>query len=106
MRCLLFLCLGLGLLAACSSTPPGVRPVKAGVSRADGIVTMESTGTIYNPVSADWQVAQSKATRQCRSWGYDGDSNFSGWQEACRAYDIYGRCTGTKVTRFYSCDDS
>jgi hypothetical protein len=93
------------VLAACSGTPPGVRPVAAGRSRADGIVTMASTGTIYNPVSPDWRVAEVKAARQCRGWGLSGANRFSGWQEACRVYDLHGRCTGTTTTRFYSCVD-
>lgn len=94
-----------GLLAACT-TQPGVRPVSGGVSRADGIVTMVSSGTIYNPVSPDWREAQANATHRCHTWGYHGFSSFAGWQEACRAYDLYGRCTGTSVTRFYSCDSA
>ncbi len=101
MRIALLACFG--FLAACA-TQPGVRPVAGGVSRADGIVTMVSTGTIYNPVSPDWREAQATATHRCHNWGYHGFSSFAGWQEACRAYDLYGRCTGTSVTRFYSCD--
>ncbi|WP_297977151.1 YecR family lipoprotein [uncultured Amaricoccus sp.] len=93
------------LLAACGGTPPGVKPVPAGHSRADGIVTMASTGTIYNPVSADWREAEARASRQCRGWGHPGGSRFSGWQEACRVYDLHGRCTGATTTRFYSCTD-
>ena len=92
-------------LAACAGTPPGVRPVAAGGSRADGIVTMASTSTIYNPVVPDWRVGAAKAARQCRSWGQSGASRFSGWQEACRVYDLHGRCTGTTTTRFYSCEE-
>lgn len=92
----------LALLAGCAARP-GIKPVQGGVSRADGIVTMVSTGTIYNPVSPDWRPAQEAASRRCRGWGYDGTSHFAGWQEACRAYDLHGRCTGTTVTRFYSC---
>jgi hypothetical protein len=93
----------LALLAGCAGTPPGVKPVHGGGSRADGIVTMVSTGTIYNPVSPDWRPAQAEASRRCRAWGYDAPSSFAGWQEACRIYDLHGRCTGTRVTRFYSC---
>ncbi len=93
----------LGLLAACAGTPPGVRPVDAGDSRRDGIVTMASTGTIYNPVSPDWRIAQAEAGRRCHAWGYADTASFSGWQDTCRIYDRYGRCTGNRVTRFYSC---
>ncbi|HRO09934.1 MAG TPA: YecR family lipoprotein [Amaricoccus sp.] len=70
------------LLAACGGTPPGVKPVPAGHSRADGIVTMASTGTIYNPVSADWREAEARASRQCRGWGHPGGSRFSGRRPA------------------------
>ena len=91
------------LLAACAGTQPG-GPSRSGRREpADGIVTMASVGTIYNPVSPDWRVAQATADRQCRAWGYDGAGSFSGWQEACRIYDFHGRCASTKVTRFYPC---
>lgn len=97
---------GAGLvLAACASQPRGPAPVAAGESRKDGIITMASTGTLYNPVSADWRPAEAVAERRCHRWGYNGSARFSGWQEACRAYDIHGRCAGTIVTRFYSCSD-
>lgn len=94
----------LALLAACGgAAPPGVRPAPAGESRADGIVTMASTGTIWNPVSPDWREAQDAADRRCRSWGYAGAASAAGWQEACQIYDLHGRCVRTQVTRFYPC---
>lgn len=89
--------------AGCAGNPPGVKPTFAGGSRTDGIVTMASTGTIYNPVAPDWRHATDEAGRRCRAWGYEGAGSFSGWQDACRAYDLYGRCTSTVVTRFYPC---
>ncbi len=92
------------VLAACAAPrPEGVRPVAAGESRADGIVTMSSAGTIWNPVDADWRVAQAAADRRCRTWGYAGAESYAGWQETCRAWDRHGRCIKTRVTRFYSC---
>ena len=91
------------VLAACAGQPAGVKPIAAGDSKADGIVTMASNGTLYNPVAADWTVAAAAADRRCRRWGHDGSTQFSGWQEACRQYDIHGRCVRTTVTRFYSC---
>ena len=72
-------------------------------SRADGIVTMESAGTLWNPVTADWREAQAWADRRCRGWGYAGAASYAGWQEACRQYDFHGRCVRTLVTRFYPC---
>ncbi len=92
-----------GLAACGSSTPAGVRPEEAGVSRHDGIVTMSSTGTLWNPVSPDWREAQAGADRRCRHWGYAGAGSYSGWQEACEVYDFHGRCVRTTVTRFYPC---
>jgi hypothetical protein len=92
------------VVAGCAGPPPaGVRPGFAGGSRHDGIVTMASTGTLYNPVSPDWREAASEAGRRCRGWGYDGTDSYAGWQEACRLYDLHGRCVRTVVTRFYSC---
>ncbi len=98
------LALGLILLAAgCAAPSAGVRPQMAGGSPHDGIVTMASTGTLYNPVSPDWREAAAEAGRRCRSWGYADAGAFSGWQEACRVYDFHGRCVQTVVTRFYPC---
>ena len=99
MRLVLFLL----LLAACSPRMEGVRPVAAGESRAEGVVTMASTGTIWNPVDPDWREAQAAADRRCRAWGYDGADSYAGWQEACRAYDLHGRCVRSRMTRFYPC---
>jgi YecR-like lipoprotein len=93
----------LTLLAACSTAPAGVKPVPAGDSRNDGIVTMASSGTLYNPVSPDWRDAEAAADRRCRSWGHAGAGSFAGWQEACRVYDFHGRCVSSTVTRFYPC---
>lgn len=90
-------------LAGCAAVPDGVKPDFAGGSRRDGIVTMASAGTLYNPVGPDWRAAASEAGRRCRAWGYAGAEAFSGWQESCRAYDRYGRCWQTLVTRFYPC---
>jgi hypothetical protein len=90
-------------LAGCAGAPDGVKPDFAGGSRRDGIVTMASTGTLFNPVGPDWRAAAADAGQRCRAWGYGGAGEFAGWQEACRAYDLHGRCTTTVVTRFYPC---
>ena len=92
------------VLAACAAPrTEGPRPVAAGESRADGIVTMASSGTIWNPVGADWRLAQAAADRRCRAWGYAAAESYAGSQEACREYDLHGRCVRTRVTRFYPC---
>lgn len=104
MRLVLGLCLL--CLAACSAAPRHVQPVAAGDSRGDGIVTMAANGTIWNPVDPDWRLAEAAADRKCRSWGYEGTASYAGWQEACGAYDLHGRCVRTRVTRFYPCSGS
>jgi hypothetical protein len=92
------------LLAACADPrPEGMRPVAAGESRADGVVTMAAAGTIWNPVDPDWRHAEAAAADRCRDWGYEGAQPYAGWQETCRAWDRYGRCVMNRVTRFYSC---
>ena len=97
---------GLGLLlAACASTRPASEPIAAGESRKDGIVTMASNGTLYNPVAADWRPAQAAADRRCRRWGHDGSTRSPAGRRPAGYYDIHGRCAKTTVTRFYSCAD-
>ena len=95
MRAALLLCLG--LLAACGASGQGAKHGQGGV------VAMASDGTIWNPVGPDWRVAQAAAERRCRARGYDGAESFAGWREACRGYDLHGRCVKTRVTRYYSC---
>lgn len=90
-------------VAGCSTAPIGVKPGFSGGSQRDGIVTMASTGTLYNPIAPDWRLAATEAGRRCRAWGYAGADDYAGWQEACRAYDRHGRCTRSVVTRFYPC---
>lgn len=90
--------------AACAAPrPPGLAPIPAGDSRADGIVTMASNGSVWNPVEPDWRAAQATADRRCRQWGHPAGSTYAGWQEACRQYDHHGRCVLSRVTRFYAC---
>ena len=66
-------------------------------------MTMASTGTLFNPVGPNWSEAAAEASRRCRGWGFERAGEFSGWQEACRVYDLHGRCTRSVVTRFYPC---
>lgn len=90
------------ILAACAQAPV-VQPSIAGGSRADGIVAMTSTTSIYQPVQPDLLAAHDKAAKRCRGWGYRGRTVLAGTREFCRYYDSWGRCTQTKVTRHYDC---
>lgn len=92
-------------LAACSGGDPVVRPSESGGNRADGIVTMSSTTSLYSSAGPDWSVGQAGAAKRCRSWGHDAAPTFSGWREKCTAWDRYGRCLTTLHTRYYDCKD-
>jgi YecR-like lipoprotein len=85
------------LLAACAGPDHRI------VAGRGGVVAMASDGTIWNPVGPDWREGQAAAERRCRTRGYDGADSFSGWREACRGYDLHGRCVATRVTRYYTC---
>ena len=58
------------LLTACASPGPTVTPVENGGNRADGIVTMSSTTSIFNAVGPDWRKAETGASDRCRRWGF------------------------------------
>jgi len=89
-------------LAACGA-PKVVQPSISGGSRADGIVALSSTTSIYQPVQPDLVAALAAASRRCRSWGYRGSTALAGTREVCGYYDSWGRCTQTRVTRHYDC---
>ena len=93
-----------GLLSACASAGPTVTPAESGGNRADGIVTMSSTTTIFNAVGPDWREAEEGASDRCRRWGFVGAAPFTGSQERCVGYDRHGRCVQTVTTRFYECE--
>jgi hypothetical protein len=93
-----------GFVAGCASPGPTVTPAESGGNRADGIVTMSSTTTIFNAVGPDWQVADAGAGDRCRRWGYERASSFTGSQDRCVGYDRHGRCVQTVTTRFYECE--
>jgi YecR-like lipoprotein len=88
------------LLAGCAG------PEHRIVAGKGGVVAMASDGTIWDPVTPDWRAAQAAAERRCRARGYDGAGSFAGWREACRGYDLSGRCVTARVTRYYPCRDS
>lgn len=97
------LCLILVLGLAGCAVQPVVKPVVSGGNRADGIVTMSSNASLFQPVRPNWSEAEATAARQCGRWGYDGPHRFAGDRDACQAYDWYGHCIRSVVTRFYDC---
>ena len=95
----------LALLAGCAGSAPVVRPVPEGGNEADGIVTMSSTASIFQPSPPDWRAAEAgPVARRCRAWGYRGGQTFTGWREDCRVYR-HGRCVSSQIRRFYQCRD-
>lgn len=96
--------IALALLAACAGPAPVVKPVQSAGNRADGIVTMSSTASIFQPSPPDWRAAeQGPVAKRCRAWGYRGGQTFTGWREDCRVYR-HGRCVTSQIRRFYQCD--
>ena len=91
------------LLSACAQDTRIVQPVQDGGNRADGIVTMSSTTSIYQPVVPDLLKTAAEAGSQCAAWGFDNRATFAGSKEFCPVYDGWGRCSQTIVTRFYAC---
>lgn len=90
-------------LAACAQDMRVVQPVQDSGNRADGIVTMSSTTSIYQPVLPDLLKTAQEAGQQCAAWGFEGGTTFAGSKEFCPVYDGWGRCSQTIVTRYYAC---
>lgn len=103
MRAAIFACLT--CLAGCAQPGPVVTPRVSGGKPSDGIVTLASTRTLFNPVAPDWGAALGTADRQCRADGNAPPARFVGDQEACELYDRGGRCLRATVTRFYTCGE-
>lgn len=101
MRLGLWICV-LGILAGCAA-PAVVRPIQTAGNRTDGVVTMSSIASIFQPTPPDWRDADDRVARQCRGWGYRAGHSFTGDREKCLAYDRNGRCVRTQVRRFYQC---
>jgi hypothetical protein len=101
MRAAIIACLA--LLAGCAQSGPVVTPRVSGGNPADGIVTLATTRTLFNPVNPDWRAAYTTADAQCVEDGGAAPARFAGDQEACELYDRGGRCLRATVTRFYTC---
>ncbi|PZQ47000.1 MAG: hypothetical protein DI556_18605 [Rhodovulum sulfidophilum] len=101
MRAALIACLA--LVAGCAAPGPVVTPRVSGGNPTDGIVTLASTRTYFNPVRPDWGAALATADARCVADGRDPPARFAGDQEACELYDRAGRCLRATVTRFYQC---
>lgn len=92
------------LLAACATVAPVVKPVPEGGNRADGIVTMSSVVSMFEPSAPDWRAAEDgTVARRCQRWGYRGGQTFTGWREDCRVYR-HGRCAAAQIRRYYQCE--
>lgn len=82
-----------------------MRPVEAQGNRADGIVTMSSNGSLFQPTPPDWRAAEAgTVVRRCRAWGYRGEPEFTGDHRKCLAWDRNGRCVRDQTRRFYQCE--
>lgn len=90
-------------LGACAGKPVVQPSQHDATSRADGIVAMTSVTGLHQPNRPDWSRADATALRRCKGWGHD-DQRLAGWRETCRGWDRWGRCTSTRVTRFYDCE--
>ncbi|TPE53508.1 YecR family lipoprotein [Amaricoccus solimangrovi] len=95
----------LTLLAGCAAPAPVVTPRVSGGNPADGIVTLASTRTLFDPVEPDWRAALATADNQCRADGRAPPARFAGEQTSCELYDRGGRCLRATRTRFYSCGE-
>jgi hypothetical protein len=91
------------LLMACAAQGPVITPTQSGGSKADGVVSMSSTVSLFHPFQPDWTVAQAGAGKRCRAWGYEAQPTFTGTREFCQAWDRHGRCIETQLTRYYTC---
>lgn len=95
----------LGLLAACAGPDPVVSPVPGPENRADGIVTMSSNGSLFQPTPPDWRRAEAgPVAKRCRAWGFRGGHTFTGDTRRCLAWDRNGRCVRDEVRRYYQCE--
>lgn len=98
-----FLTFALFFVSACSGGDRVIKPDLSGGSKADGVVSMSSTVSLFHPFEPDWNVAHEGAAKRCRSWGYKSQPTFTGTREFCQAWDKHGRCMETQLTRYYEC---
>src|SRR5690606_9426593 len=91
---------GLGACAGAPVVQPGQHD---DTSRATCLRALTSVTGLHQPSGPDWRRADAAALRRCRGWGH-GDQRLTGWREACRGWDRWGRCTSTRVTRYYDCE--
>ena len=91
------------LVAGCSASRPIATPTAVGGNRADGIVALSSTTSIYRPGYVDQLQATEKAEKSCRAWGFRERPELSGTRESCILFDRWGRCERTRVDAYYDC---
>ncbi|MEM8572359.1 MAG: YecR family lipoprotein [Pseudomonadota bacterium] len=91
-------------LAACAGSDKVISPTQSGGSKADGVVSMSSTVSLFHPFEPDWLMAHEGAAKRCSRWGYKAPPTFTGTREFCQAWDKHGRCMEAQLTRYYQCN--
>lgn len=100
---LLLLTLGVAVLAGCATTSELERvPVPTGGSKGDAIVIMSYYEHKGEDPIVHWDVAQERAIKRCRAWGYKKASAFSGETKSCKGAYGYG-CATQIISRTYQC---
>lgn len=74
-------------------------------SRSDGVVTLSyDYGEFQRPVLDEAQGVQ-EATSRCEVWGYRGAVAFGGETVSCAVPDLFGSCSGWRVSKTYQCTE-
>ncbi len=89
------------LVAACTEVTK--IPVPTAGSRADANVVLSYQQSSYEMVTPDWEAAQGSADARCRAWGYRKAEPFEGTNTQCQAFDGWGNCMMSTVSRTYQC---
>ena len=89
-------------LTSCSTqTFVNLEPV--GGSKADGTITLAYEYGLFQQPVADWDVANSKAAKACKAWGYSSAQPFGEHTSKCVWENANGGCWRTQVSVPYQC---
>lgn len=89
-------------LVGCA-TPKTMTPT--GGSKADGIVNLSYSYTLFEQPQVDMEAARVSAVQRCEAWGYKNAEAFGGQTSECNARNGYGNCINTTVTVPFQCLD-